>query len=455
MSAQQQAYSVLETTRGWVSRRLRDLSAALLLPCPTRDGFLFPADPDFYRLCTDSVVTLQGAAKRILQHVGLTCDLVVVTFRSDLPHPGRIEHDGSSFFVEINSQHRGDGPALGAILAHECCHILVAARGVGRLGTVEDEVHVDLASILAGLGPLTLNGVDESQQQRGDVIVLQQRSFGYLRAPLLCHAYARTASLLGLDRARAVSDLRGTAREAVDRLLLGEAARRWLRRATRRQAPLLAYAPPGEHLVVPCARPACGQRLRLPAGKVGRLRCPSCGTERAFDGSVCRIEPRLAPQPLGPAMTPAAARWRARAGWFARVPLRVRLALAALLLFFVGGGVLCAVTELRRPGLGERCREDHECRSRICLRVGDAPALDALRAATEGLGLRYQPPPEPAGGRSPWIREAYCTRECTVDDDCPGGLSCGEARTTAAPHSRWQGPVVQVGGASRRVCVKR
>src|SRR5579883_2831908 len=153
-------YELVEATPRWTARRLDALAAALLLPTPARGAFLFDADQRFYALCTRSLVTLQQAARRIIQHLGLVCDTVVVTFRSDVPFAAQIERDGGHWFVEIDKQYQGDGRALGAILAHECCHILLHDRRLPRFGTAVDEVHVDLAVMLTGLGPLCLNAVE-------------------------------------------------------------------------------------------------------------------------------------------------------------------------------------------------------------------------------------------------------------------------------------------------------
>ncbi|HEY3357281.1 MAG TPA: hypothetical protein VGQ83_28785 [Polyangia bacterium] len=387
-----------DTTRGWVARRLAALSGALLLPCPVRDGFLFAASPEFYRLCTESVLTLQTAARRVIDHLGLDCDAVVVAFRSDLPGAGRIERDGGRYFIEIATAFRHDGRALGAILAHECCHILVAERGVRRLETVEDEVHVDLTAMLAGLGALTLNGIADTTETRGEVTIERHRSFGYLRAPLLRAAYAEVSARLGLGWRRALEPLAEGEWQVLGHHLRA-ATRLGLRRLVRRPADL-AYGVPESHVVVACGGAACLQRLRLPVGKRGTARCPACGHARRFDGRACRVTPRVAVRALAPEPPPRFPRlFRARA-WWAVQPARLKAALLVVLLAIATPLLLMAHDHLRRGVVGAACARHGDCRSGYCMR---GPA-----------------------------RIDYCTQPCATDAECPPGLTCGDAQRTYA-----------------------
>ncbi|MHB8876011.1 MAG: hypothetical protein ACYC8T_20165 [Myxococcaceae bacterium] len=330
-------YPVFEATPGWVAGRLAALSECLLLPCPVRDGFLFRADAAFYRQCTGSIVTLQSAARRIIEHLGLSCRGVVVSFVPRPPFAGRIEHDGGNYFIEIAEQHRNDAKALGAILAHECCHILVGERKVNLLGTAEDEVHVDLAAMLTGLGALTLNGIEDKRQRQGDFIVESHRAFGYLRAPLLRYAHSVVVAALGLGAIRGVRDLDGV----TDFAIFGHLAVRHLRAAGRwlfrREPARLCFGTVPEHLVVPCGNEACTQRLRVPVGKPGIVRCPTCSRERRFDARPCAVAPRLLPRAIRP--TPAFSRFDRALIGLHRQPLEVKVVAAGAVLLAAGYAV--------------------------------------------------------------------------------------------------------------------
>ena len=197
-------YGVVDATPGWVAQRLEALAGALKLP--RRDAFLFPSGPDFARQCTASLITLQESARAIARFLGLRCDAVVVAFRR-LPVPAHIEREGAAWFIEVDSQWQHDGAALAAILAHECCHILLDEQRVTTFGTAVDEVHVDLAVMLSGLGALPLDAIIDRIDQQNGRQVRHHRSFGYLRAPLMLRAYARVAVARGLSRREATARL--------------------------------------------------------------------------------------------------------------------------------------------------------------------------------------------------------------------------------------------------------
>jgi hypothetical protein len=303
-------YQLVEANEGWVARRLEALAAALHLPGPVRDGFLFRADVRFYRECTESIVSLQRAARRVIDHLGLRCDSVVVSFRDNLSHAGMIELDGGHWFIEIAAQYKNDPQALGAILAHECCHILVAERRLHLFRTAVDEVHVDLACMLSGLGPLTLNGISQRFYTKDSQTYSQHRSFGYLRQHLLRFAYARVAAALHLGWRRALRD--------VDGLSWAELSWRYPWSLGAR----LHYAAVDKHVVVSCS---CARRLRLPSGAVGKSRCPECKTERRFDGRALRTKIGALPLPMMEAPVPVYTEWLR--AWIAleRVPFSARV----------------------------------------------------------------------------------------------------------------------------------
>lgn len=310
MSEEERRYERLKTTAAWVRRRVEVLSACLLLPAPVRETFLFPADDHFYRQCTTSLVTLQEATRRLIEHLGLEVDIVVVGFRSDIDAEGRIQKDGRHYFVELNARRRNDALALGAILAHELCHVLVRERALEELGSVEDEVHVDLAALLSGLGTLTMNGMRDRVYQHGQYQVHEHRAFGYLEGPLLRDAYVQVVARLGLSTAEALRWIRvDEIRLKLRARMLWTAAMSWLRTRLLRRAsrPPLPFGVPLGHVIIRCQKSACAQRLRVPTGARGEATCPTCRTIRRFDGSLLNVAPRLLPSRIREARSRQAA----------------------------------------------------------------------------------------------------------------------------------------------------
>jgi hypothetical protein len=72
---------------------------------------------------------------------------------------------------------------LGAVLAHELTHELLASRGIWLQDQTENELLTDLACISLGAGKLVLNGSVLAAGPRSDVVV------GYLPLDLRCMAY--------------------------------------------------------------------------------------------------------------------------------------------------------------------------------------------------------------------------------------------------------------------------
>lgn len=322
-------YGVVDASPAEVDAMLARLAAALVLPAPAPARFLFPGGEAFYAACTESVITLQRAARKVIEHLGLRCGSVVVTFVRQLGAAGRVERDGDAWFIEIDDTHRASGRALGAILAHECCHVLLIERGVYPLGNALDEVYVDLAVMLTGLGALSLGAIRDDEQRKVDRIEYSHQSFGYLRAPRLERAYARVCRQLGVARADALAPLTGNARVAV--------GNEWLRLRLR-PAPPLTYAPHGGSVIVACASLTCTSRLRLPADRPGVATCPTCRGRIELDGRQAVFAAASAPTtltlhevPTGAAPSGAELRARLVPLW-TKVVAAIFLALLVLLL---------------------------------------------------------------------------------------------------------------------------
>ncbi len=396
-----QAYGIVDANRAFVSDLLTKLSGALALPSPVREAFLFDASPAFYTACTESVVTLQRATRKIIEHLGLACGTVVVGF-TKLPVAGRIERSGTDWFVEIDSAHRGDGRTIGAIIAHECCHILVHDRRVRPFGNALDEVHVDLAAMLAGLGPLTLNAIHDEQRHGDNVIQYEHKSFGYLRAHMLEHAYGDVCARMGMPIRTALAPL--------SRPIVRRGVRYTMLRGKLVRPPKLAFAPADAHAIAPCPSLLCTARLRVPTQRRGTARCPTCKASVELSGAPLITRAASSPEPLEPRTIPkfkppSAAYVKMRAiGPGPRIvtALLVLAAIAWIAIAMFGNTPHHESTP--RHGVGEFCITDYECESGRCMHV----------QSRYGSGEEYT-------GR-------YCTQICENDGDCPPAMRCGEVQ---------------------------
>jgi hypothetical protein len=380
---------------------LSALAEQLLLPQPTLDGFLFRADAAFDAMLTGSPESLQRAVRRVLEHLGFEVESIVVGYNPSLTHPGQIQRDGARFAVEIGAAYKADARTLGALVAHECCHLLLRERGVPQLGAAEDELHVELAAMLSGLGPLLLHGLDAPVNVAADRAKAPRPSFGYLDTNLLTFAHSFVASSLGVGAVRATRDLRGATALRV----------RWqLAVASLRPGKPLGFAPPGEVLTA-CLGRDCDSRLRIPLGKSGVLKCPRCQTERAFDARPTRSVVQSKYRALTSDPKPPVGTLGAR--WFA-TPYVARVACSLLPAAALGFGGAQAYAYLSKGGLGAPCRADLACRSEICARES---------ALTWGLPRVLVVDPS--------LKEGYCSQECRADAEC-GGMKCGLASNPKA-----------------------
>ncbi len=290
----------LEATERWTEARLVALAAALHLPCPVRDGFLFDADHALRAACTESDTTLQRAIKRVYEHAGVRCDAAVVLWKSNLGET-RVDRDGDSWFFEIDASWRTNAEMLCVIVTREAARALLDARKVPRASGVVGAADLELAAILCGLGAPLLRGVSA-----------ELATFA-LRPRLLRYAYARVARALDLRLSRALDVL--PARLEV--LLL------WPR-MSRRRLPFGALEPT---VIVRCF---CARRLRVPTGTIGATTCPACKRKRPFDGRACRTETLVAPRALPIATAPVASSWQRLAIAFVELPLAARVTAALI-----------------------------------------------------------------------------------------------------------------------------
>ncbi len=285
----------LAATERWTEVRLVALAAALHLPSPVRESFLFDADHAFRASCTESDITLQRAIKRVFEHAGVRCDAAVVLWKSGLATP-EVDRDGDSWFFEIDPAWKTNAEMLGVILAREAAHALLRERNIARAVGVIGAADLELVAILCGLGAPILRGV-----------TVELATFA-LRPRLLRYAYARVTRSLGLGLSRALDVL--PARLHVTLL--------WPR-IPRRPLPFRALEPT---VIIRCF---CTRRLRVPTGAIGETTCPACKRRRPFDGRACRIETLAAARTLPTIAAPVTSRWQQLGIGFVELPIAARV----------------------------------------------------------------------------------------------------------------------------------
>jgi hypothetical protein len=155
---------------------------------------LFEPSQDFYsRLTSGEDADLVAAAKAITDHIAIP-PLLAVTYEWGLLMPasaaGRIHIKSvDSSKIQIPLFYVGKPFALGAILAHELTHQLLALHGIWDKNEAENEQLTDAASFMAGLGKLVLNGsISEIAAETGETELL-----GYLDLPTRIDLYNRIA----------------------------------------------------------------------------------------------------------------------------------------------------------------------------------------------------------------------------------------------------------------------
>ena len=158
---------------------------------------LFEPSSQFYSMLESGEdADLVAAAKAISAHMGIP-SLRLVSYEWGLLMPasvaGRIHIQTGK--IQIPMFYVGKPLALGAILAHELSHQLLAIHHIWAENEQANEQLTDAASIIAGLGKLVLNGsISEITDGSGEAELL-----GYLDLPTRVEIYSKVANLHGIS----------------------------------------------------------------------------------------------------------------------------------------------------------------------------------------------------------------------------------------------------------------
>jgi hypothetical protein len=199
---------MLNLDKAWVDEQIK-LVASMLgtfrMGCKL---FHFEPASSFYNaLASDDEEGLKSAAAQIASHLELPV-VPPVDFdwgiKMEPQHAGQVRFDRPGAPIRIPFQYAGRGYVLGAILAHELCHVFMAVRQICPSSAEEDEPLTDLMTVCAGLGKLSLNGT--IPESNGNPTMRFQ--LGYLPHDLFLYTYSQVNKLKKIAKGSAQRHLR-------------------------------------------------------------------------------------------------------------------------------------------------------------------------------------------------------------------------------------------------------
>lgn len=180
--------------------------------CNRSNWNLFEPSEKFYSaLLSGEDSDLYEAAKALAEHIDIP-PLRSVSYEWGLVMPtsvaGRIHiHSATGSKIQIPLFYVGKPLPLGAILAHELTHQMLAIHGIWCEEESENEQLTDAASIVVGLGKVVLNGtITELAETTGETQLL-----GYLDPSLRVNLYATVNRLHGVSASAATKHLTNAA----------------------------------------------------------------------------------------------------------------------------------------------------------------------------------------------------------------------------------------------------
>ena len=114
-------------------------------------------------------------------------------------HAGQVRLGHPEAPIQIPFQYAGRAYVLGAILAHELCHVFMKVRGIRAASEVENEPLTDISTVCAGLGKLSLNGTLPNEDWNPTI----RLQLGYVSHDLLMYAFEQVNKLKGIPEERA------------------------------------------------------------------------------------------------------------------------------------------------------------------------------------------------------------------------------------------------------------
>lgn len=145
--------------------------------------------------------------------------ITVCEHTNDEDVAGRIEETPDMCFIEISPFAYQNSDYLSAVLAHEIMHHYLSCKGIKKYITLDNEVLTDIATIYAGLGQLTLNGVyAQTVSYQENTRITHTHIAGYIDFDSFCFVYCIICKLRNLPDSVILSGLYSSVADAVSRM---------------------------------------------------------------------------------------------------------------------------------------------------------------------------------------------------------------------------------------------
>jgi len=199
---------MVNLNKQWVDEQITAVASVIGAFRGGCEDFHFEPTTRLYEaLGSDDEGGLQDAASEIASHLGLPA-VPPVDFdwgiKMEPQHAGQVRFDHPEAPIRIPFQYAGRAYPLGAILAHELCHVFMTVRRIRAASDAENEPLTDVTTVCAGLGKLSLNGT--LPDDNGNPTIRLQ--LGYVPHDLLVYAFVHVNKLKGIPEERARLHLR-------------------------------------------------------------------------------------------------------------------------------------------------------------------------------------------------------------------------------------------------------
>ncbi len=176
-----------------------------------------------FSLNTRDIVSVQAAAKKIADFIGLKNLTFIVSITRQEDHVGGhidLNHSGKEVFIEISDNMLNFENSVLTTLAHEITHkylhINAISIGSGPAHNYENEILTDVAAVFLGLGKLMLNGCDVKKEHvTGDNISIETKKCGYLDRKQLAFVFSLVCSMRNISPSKYRSGLSYEALQAL------------------------------------------------------------------------------------------------------------------------------------------------------------------------------------------------------------------------------------------------
>ena len=190
----------MNLNKSWVDEQIKAVASVIGAFRGGCENFHFEPTAQFYKdLGSDDEHGLQDAACQIAYHLRLLA-IPSVAFdwgiKMEPQHAGQVRLDRQGMPIRIPFQYAGRAHALGAILAHEMCHVFMAVQCIRAPSDEEHEPLTDLVTVCAGLGKLSLNGT--LPESNGNPTIRLQ--LGYLPHDMLVYAFGQVNNMKGIQK---------------------------------------------------------------------------------------------------------------------------------------------------------------------------------------------------------------------------------------------------------------